>query len=95
MVQVSSLSLAIEYDTASTIPNSYINGGGILLGLFVVYVIIFGVAWCWGARKREALRRMIVDKQLEMIRNQEKAEEEKDLEEERRMIEEKRQMMKR
>lgn len=51
-----------------------------LLGLFCVYVIIFGVAWCWGARKREALRRMIVDKQLEMIRNQEKAEEEKDLE---------------
>ncbi len=65
------------------------------MGLFCVYVIIFGVAWCWGARKREGLRRMIVDKQLEMIRNQEKAEEEKDLEEERRMIEERRQMMKR
>jgi hypothetical protein len=68
-------------------------GGGILLGLFVLQVVLWGIAWCWGARKREALRRSIVDRQLAQIRATEQAEEERDLAEEKRMIEDKRRMM--
>ena len=57
-------------------------------------MILWGIAWCWGAGKREALRRMIVDNQLALIRAVEQAEEAKDIEEERRMIEERRRVAK-
>jgi hypothetical protein len=43
-------------------------GGGILLALFAATVIVFGAAWCWGAPKREELRRFIVSQQLARIR---------------------------
>ena len=71
-------SLAFE-GVASPISSGYIDGGGILLGLFIIEVTLWGIAWCWGARKREALRRSIVDRQLAQIRAVEQAEEERDL----------------
>jgi hypothetical protein len=54
---------------------------------------MWGIAWCWGARKREGLRRSIVDRQLAQIRATEQAEEERDLAEEKIMIEERRRML--
>ena len=39
-------------------------GGGIHLGFFGVYVIIFAVAWIYGSRQRERLKREVVEKQL-------------------------------
>jgi hypothetical protein len=55
------------------------DGGGILLGLFVFEVTCWGIAWCWGSRKREDLRRSIVERQLAQIRAMEEADEQKDL----------------
>jgi len=40
-------------------------GGGIILALFFVYVLGFGVAWYCGSGKREVLKRQAVEKQLE------------------------------
>ena len=85
-------SLAIEFGVAKPISTGYMDAGGILLGLFVFEVTCWGIAWCWGARKREGLRRSIVEKQLAQIRAMEQAEEERDIEEERRMIEERRRL---
>jgi len=59
----------------SMIALNYEKGGGILLGLFVFEVLCWGIAWCWGARKREGLRRSIVENQLALIRAAEQAEE--------------------
>ena len=39
-------------------------GGGIILSLFAAYVIIFGVLWFVGARKREQLKREVVEKPI-------------------------------
>jgi hypothetical protein len=39
-------------------------GGGVILGLFFVYVIFFGVKWYCGSGKREVLRREAVEKQI-------------------------------
>lgn len=58
--------------------------------IFIVNVIFWGVLWCWGARKREILRREIVERQLSIIRREEEEQERIDLEEERKMIEAKR-----
>lgn len=44
---------------------SYMAGGGIILALFFVYVLGFGVAWYCGSGKREVLKRQAVEKQLE------------------------------
>lgn len=77
-VMMTACSLAFER-VASPISSGYIDGGGILLGLFILEVTLWGIAWCWGARKREALRRSIVDRQLAQIRAMEQAEEERDL----------------
>jgi hypothetical protein len=44
--------------------DSYMISGGILLGLFLVYVIVFGVLWYFGSRKREVLKREAVEKQI-------------------------------
>ena len=65
-------------------------GGGIILALFVANCIFWGVLWCWGARIRDQLRRDVVERQLKIIRDEERIQEEKDLEEERMMIEQKR-----
>lgn len=86
--------MVIENNVAKPIKNGYIDGGAILLGLFVLQVIGWGIAWCWGAPRREALRKSIVEKQLAQIRAMEQADEEKDKEEERIMIEQRRRMMK-
>lgn len=86
--------MVIENNVAKPISSGYIDGGAILLGLFVLQVVGWGIAWCWGAPRREALRKSIVEKQLAQIRAMEQADEEKDLEEERIMIEQRRKMMK-
>jgi hypothetical protein len=52
--------------------------------------MLWGIVWCWGARKREGLRRSIVENQLAQIRAIEQAEEQREIEEERRLIESKR-----
>jgi len=56
-----------------TYAQSYEAGGGIILALFIVMWIFWGGLWCWGAGKREQLRRDIVETQLALIRAQEKA----------------------
>ena len=65
-------------------------GGGIILALFVANCIFWSVLWCWGARIRDQLRRDVVERQLKIIRDEERIQEEKALEEERMMIEQKR-----
>jgi hypothetical protein len=44
--------------------NSYMASGGVILGLFFVYVIFFGVRWYCGSGQREVLRREAVEKQI-------------------------------
>lgn len=66
--------MVLEFNVSKPINVGYKTGGGILLGLFVLEVVLWGIAWCWGARKREQMRRMIVDKQLAQIRALEQAE---------------------
>jgi hypothetical protein len=44
--------------------DSYMAGGGIILALFAVYVIFFGVLWFFGSRKREQLKRDVVEKAI-------------------------------
>lgn len=44
--------------------NSYMAGGGVIFGLFIVYVIFFGVRWYCGSGQREVLRREAVEKQI-------------------------------
>ena len=72
------------------IPQSYQTGGLIIMLIFIVYVIFWGVLWFWGARKRETMRREIVERQLAIIRHEEETQEQQDLAEERAMIEAKR-----
>ena len=35
-----------------TVEQSWTDAGAVLLGLFVFYVVMFGIAWCWGYRQR-------------------------------------------
>jgi hypothetical protein len=42
--------------------NSFIDGGGLTLGFFLFYVTSFGVAWGWGYRKRDQMRKDAVEK---------------------------------
>lgn len=44
--------------------NGYMAAGGVILGLFVVYVTFFGVKWYCGAGRREELKREAVEKQI-------------------------------
>jgi type VI protein secretion system component VasK len=69
---------------------SYIDAGAIILGIFVFEVICWGIAWCWGARKRDGLRRSIVEAQLARQRAIEQAEEAREEEAERQLLENKR-----
>ena len=36
---------------------SYMGGGGLILGIFVAYVVFFAGRWYCGAQKREFLKR--------------------------------------
>jgi hypothetical protein len=36
---------------------SYVDGGGLLVGLFGFYVLSFGAAWFYGSRQRERIKR--------------------------------------
>lgn len=47
-----------------SVPASFENGGGLIFGLFCFYVLCFGIAWCWGSRQREQMRRDAVEEQL-------------------------------
>lgn len=40
---------------------SFMEGGGIMFGIFVVYIIIFGIAWYKGSSKREFMKREAVE----------------------------------
>jgi hypothetical protein len=44
----------------NTVEASYVDAGGLLFGLFCFYVICFGVAWNWGFRQRDQIRRDVV-----------------------------------
>ncbi len=49
----------------NSVPASYIDGGGLLFGLFCFYVICFGLAWRWGAGQRDDMRKRAVEEQIE------------------------------
>jgi hypothetical protein len=43
---------------------SFKEGGGIIFGIFVVYIVIVGVAWYKGSSKREFMKREAVEAEL-------------------------------
>lgn len=43
---------------------SFVDGGGLIFGMFLFYVCAFGVAWYCGHGKRDQLRREAVEKQI-------------------------------
>ena len=47
-----------------SVPSSYVDGGGLLFGLFCFYVLCFGVAWYFGSQKREDMKRAVVEQQI-------------------------------
>jgi hypothetical protein len=49
---------------SNSIPQSYTDAGGLLLGLFCFYLLCFGAAWCWGYRQRDELKRKVVEEQI-------------------------------
>ena len=49
---------------SGTIYSSFTDAGGLILGLFLFYVVAFGVAWYCGYGKRDQLRREAVEKQI-------------------------------
>lgn len=51
-----------------TVLNSFTDAGGLFLGLFCFYLICFGVAWAFGIRQRDRIKREVVEKQLERER---------------------------
>ena len=46
--------------STGTILGSFVDGGGLILGMFLFYVCAFGVAWYCGAQKRDQMRREAV-----------------------------------
>lgn len=44
--------------------SSFVDGGGLILGMFLFYVCAFGVAWYCGYQKRDQIRREVVEKQI-------------------------------
>jgi hypothetical protein len=42
--------------------NSFTNGGGLILGFFLFYITAFAVAWGWGYRRRDQMRKDAVEK---------------------------------
>lgn len=60
-------SYAIEHmkgPSGGTVLSSFIDGGGLILGMFLFYVIAFGIAWYCGYQKRDQMRREAVEKQI-------------------------------
>jgi hypothetical protein len=53
----------------NSVPASYIDGGGLLFGLFCFYVICFGLAWRWGASQRDDMRKRVVEEQIEKTKS--------------------------
>lgn len=43
---------------------SFVEGGGIIFGIFMVYIIVVGVAWYKGSSKREFMKREAVEEEL-------------------------------
>jgi len=43
---------------------SYLDAGGLLLGMFLFYLIAFAVAWYCGYQKRDQIRREVVERQI-------------------------------
>jgi len=56
--------MAIETMHNRSVPSSYVDGGGLLFGLFCFYVLCFGAAWYWGSGQREDMRRQAVEEQI-------------------------------
>lgn len=52
--------MAIETMHNRSVPSSYVDGGGLLFGIFCFYVLCFGAAWYWGSGQREDMRRQAV-----------------------------------
>ena len=55
-------------------PTSFMEGGGIVFGVFVVYIIIYGIAWYKGSSKREFMKREAVEEELRREREADGAE---------------------
>lgn len=49
---------------SGTIYSSFTDGGGLIFGLFLFYVLAIGVTWYWGHGKRDQLRREAVENQI-------------------------------
>lgn len=49
---------------SGSVLSSFIDAGGLILGLFLFYVVSFGVAWYCGYGKRDQMRREAVEKQI-------------------------------
>jgi hypothetical protein len=47
-----------------TVLSSFVDGGGLIFGMFLFYVIAFGIAWYCGYGKRDQMRREAVEKQI-------------------------------
>ena len=50
--------------STGTIVGSFVDGGGLILGMFLFYVAAFGIAWYCGSQKRDQMRREAVEKQI-------------------------------
>jgi len=50
--------------SGGTVLSSYQDAGGLMLGMFIFYVVTFGIAWNCGYKKRDQLRREAVEKQI-------------------------------
>lgn len=48
----------------SSVRASYEDAGGLLLGMFLFYIIAFAVAWYCGFQKRDQIRREVVERQI-------------------------------
>ena len=48
----------------NSIPSSYVDAGGLFVGLFAFYLICFGGAWYWGSSRREEMRKQAVEEQI-------------------------------
>jgi len=49
---------------SGSIYGSFVDAGGLIFGLFLFYVIAFGIAWYCGHAKRDQMRRDAVEKQI-------------------------------
>ena len=43
---------------------SFMAAGGLFLGLFLVYVLTFCICWFFGSKKREQMKRDVVEKAI-------------------------------